>query len=147
MDPSRIVLVGVGNRMKGDDAIGPVLLDSLQGFFPHCIDTGNTPEEYTNVIKRLNPSVIIFLDALDLGAAPGEMRIIEPSGITRLRGSTHTLSLDLILEYLKEETRADVFVIGLQYASISAEPGLSPGMDEAVRVCAEAICSSIGRGS
>ena len=86
---------------------------------------GPAPEEYTGVIKRLNPSVIVFLDALDLGAEPGEIRIIEPDGISQVRGSSHTLSLDLILQYLAEETGADVFIIGLQYAEIGPESGLS----------------------
>ena len=38
VDPDRIVVAGVGNRMMGDDAIGPVLLDALHGSLPHLID-------------------------------------------------------------------------------------------------------------
>lgn len=143
VDPDRIVVAGVGNRMMGDDAIGPVLLDALHGSLPHLIDAGTAPEEYTGVIKRLNPSVIVFLDALDLGAEPGEIRIIEPDGISQVRGSSHTLSLDLILQYLAEETGADVFIIGLQYAEIGPESGLSPGMEESILKCAGMIRSSI----
>ncbi|MDD1729985.1 MAG: hydrogenase maturation protease [Methanospirillum sp.] len=143
LDPDEIIFVGVGNRMKGDDAIGPILLDLLHESFSHRIDAGVAPEEYTSVIKRLKPSAIVFFDALDLGSLPGEIQIIEPEEIARFRGSTHTLSLDLILEYLAEETGADVFVIGIQYARIHDEPGLSPGIEYSIRECAALIYSSI----
>ena len=143
LNPDEIIFIGVGNRMKGDDAIGPILLDLLHESFPHRIDAGVAPEEYTSQIKRLKPSAIVFLDALDLGSHPGEIQIIESEEITRLRGSTHTLSLDLILEYLTEETGADVFVIGIQYARIDDEPGLSPGIEDSIRECAALIHSSI----
>ncbi|MDD1725139.1 MAG: hydrogenase maturation protease [Methanospirillum sp.] len=143
VDPARIVVAGVGNRMRRDDAIGPVLLDALQGSLPHLIDAGTVPEEYTGVIKRCNPSVIVFLDALDLGTASGTIRILEPEEIADLRRSAHGLSLDLILQYLAGETGAEVFVIGIQYGEVTSEPGLSPGIQEAVRICAGMIRSSI----
>lgn len=138
-NPDQIVFVGIGNRMRGDDAIGPVLLDRLRGSISHLVDTGVTPEEYTGVIKRLNPLSIIFLDAVDFGGMPGQMRIIEMEEISSYQGSTHKISLDVLMEYLKEETGADVFLIGVQSAQISYLHGLSPGMTEALEACAEQI--------
>lgn len=142
-DPGRIVVVGVGNRMRGDDAIGPFLADALRGSLPHLIDAGTVLEEYTGVIKRTNPAIIVFLDALDLGTIPGTIRILEPGEIAEVQRSSHGLSLDLILQYLAEETRAEVFLIGIQYAAVTSEPGLSPGVEKAVESCAEMIRSSI----
>lgn len=142
-EPDRIVFVGVGNRMRGDDAVGPVLLDLLSGHVPHLLDAGVTPEEYTGIIKRLKPEVIIFLDAIDFGAVQGQLRIIEMEQISQYRGSTHKISLDVLMEYLKQETGADVFLIGVQHASISDLAGLSPGMDTAIKACAEVIRSAI----
>ena len=62
--PDSIVFVGVGNRLRGDDGIGPVLIDMLRGRVAHAIDAGIRPENYTSAIKRLKPAVIVFIDAV-----------------------------------------------------------------------------------
>ena len=67
----------------------PALVDLLSGNIPHTVDAGVTPEEYTGVIRRLNPSVIVFLDAADFGAEPGQMKIIMPEEVSEVRISIH----------------------------------------------------------
>jgi len=141
IDPGRIVFVGVGNRMRGDDGIGPVLIDHLNGHLPNTIDTGVTPEEYTGVIKRLNPSVIVICDSADCGAEPGSVRIAEADEISRVRISVHKISLEIIMDYLKEETGADVFLLGIQPADISYSSTLSAAVSNAVCECALVIIS------
>lgn len=143
VDPDRIVMVGVGNRMLGDDAFGPLLIDLLQDVSSRCLDAGVVPEEYTSQIKRMNPHAIIFLDAIDHGGIPGEIRIIEPDQILSARESSHILPLNLIMEFLKEETCADVFLIGVQYHDISPESGLSPEMEHALQRCVDLIGAMI----
>lgn len=127
--------------MWGDDGIGPVLLDLLKDHVPHAIDAGITPEEYTGVIRRLAPSVIIFLDAVDWGAAPGRMKIVEKEEISRVRMGIHKISLEILMEYLREETGADVFILGVQPVVVAQSPGLSPESGRAVRHCAGVLRS------
>ncbi|HEY3421784.1 MAG TPA: hydrogenase maturation protease, partial [Methanocellaceae archaeon] len=67
----RIVFVGVGNRMRGDDGLGPVLIDMLKDRVSHAIDAGSTPENCTSVVKRLKPEVIVFIDAVKFDKQPG----------------------------------------------------------------------------
>jgi len=55
-----VVFVGVGNRMRGDDAIGPALIDLIKGRVPHAIDADGAPENVTSAIRRLEPAVIVF---------------------------------------------------------------------------------------
>jgi hydrogenase 3 maturation protease len=145
IDPDQIVFVGVGNRMLGDDGVGPALLDLLIGNVSHAVDTGVTPEEYTGVIRRLNPSVIVFLDAADFGAEPGQMKIIMAEEVSKVRISIHKISLEILMEYLKSETGADVFIIGIQPAEISHSSTLSPSASQGVRECAEVIISLLNK--
>ncbi len=139
----RILFVGVGNRMRGDDAIGPLLLDGLQGHAGHLLDVGATPEEYTGVIKRHNPRIIVFLDALDFEAAPGQVKIAEIEEIAGIANSVHKISLDILMEYLKEETGADVFLIGIQYSRISYASELTPEVAEAIQECIQGITRAL----
>ena len=137
IDPEKIVVVGVGNRMRSDDAIGLVLLDALRDVLFHLIDAGTTPEEYLSIIKRLDPEVIIFLDALERGFPPGTICIVEKGDILPHHENSHYLSLNILLEYLIMETGADVFIIGIQYGTISFGSGLSPEVEEGVLICAK----------
>jgi hydrogenase 3 maturation protease len=123
--PERIVFVGVGNRLRGDDAIGPAVIDAIKGSVPHAIDAGVAPENYTGMIKRLRPLAIIFIDALDFGGAPGSMALVESGEIRRYGASTHGLSLEVAMDYLRQETGADVLLIGVQPERICEEEGLS----------------------
>lgn len=141
--PDRVVFVGVGNRMRGDDGIGPVLIDLLNGRVSHALDAGGTPENFTGAVKRLNPAVIVFLDALDFGASPGCAKIIESADIMRYGMSTHTFSLDVVMDYLEAETGAAVFLIGVQSACISHMPGLTPVAEKFLKDYADIIVSAL----
>jgi hydrogenase 3 maturation protease len=50
LPPEKIVFVGVGNRFRGDDAAGPVIIDMLADRVPHAIDAGPSPENATGAI-------------------------------------------------------------------------------------------------
>ncbi|MGA9140260.1 MAG: hydrogenase 3 maturation endopeptidase HyCI [Methanocella sp.] len=140
----KIVFVGVGNRFRGDDAVGPVIIDMLADCVPHAIDAGPSPENVTGAIKKLKPSAVVFIDALLFKDLPqGTPSIVEIEDIRRLGESTHTLSLDVVMEYLKAETGADVFMIGVQPARISEGEGLSPGMEESLKGVAAVIVHAL----
>jgi hydrogenase 3 maturation protease len=144
MPAESIVFVGVGNRSRGDDALGPMIIDLLAVHVPHAVDAGPSPENITGAIKKLKPKVILFIDALifpDL--PPGTPAIVEIEDIRHLGDSTHTLSLDVVMEYLKMETGADVFMIGVQPGRIADGEGLSPGIHEATEKIACHIRDSL----
>jgi hydrogenase 3 maturation protease len=144
--PDRIVFVGVGNRMRGDDGVGPALADLLKSRVPNAVDAGYAPENYTSAIKRLKPAVIVFIDAVQFGESPaGYARLLDMSEIEQRRISVHNLSLDVIMGYLKEETGADVFMIGVQPKAIADEERLSPDIAAALKKIEDAILRSLGR--
>jgi hydrogenase 3 maturation protease len=144
----RIVFVGVGNRSRGDDAAGPILADMLSGRVPHAIDAGPVPENVTGAVKKLKPATIILIDALIFrDRPPGAPALVEIDEIRRLGWSAHTLSLDVVMEYLKNETGADVFMIGVQPGHVAGGEGLSAGMAEALEKIASIILRAIdGKG-
>ncbi len=57
----------------------------------------------------------------------------------------HKISLEILMEYLQEETGADVFIIGIQPAVVAQSSGLSPESSQAVRHCAGVILSLLDR--
>jgi hydrogenase 3 maturation protease len=144
LPPEKVVFVGVGNRSRGDDAVGPAVIDRLAGRVPHALDAGPAPENATGAIKKLKPAAVVFVDALLFGdLPPGAPAIVEIGDIRHIGGATHTLSLDVVMEYLKAETGADVFMIGVQPGRIRDGEGMTPDIESAVKSIASASISAL----
>lgn len=112
----QVVLVGVGNSMRGDDAAGSWLAGRLNGkVAARVIDAGEVPENYLGEITRLKPDTVMLLDAVDFGASPGSAAVLDQDDLAGVGvATTHRAPLRLFMEYVKRETGARVFVLGLQ---------------------------------
>jgi hydrogenase 3 maturation protease len=144
LPPEKVVFVGVGNRFRGDDAAGPMIIDMLKDYGLYAIDAGPTPEDVTGEVRRVMPKAVVFVDALYMkDLPPGAPEIAEIDEIRYQGGSTHTYSIDIVMEYLKKETHADVFMIGIQPAHIGEGEGLSPGMEKSLKDTAAAIVQAL----
>jgi len=97
-----LVIVGVGNPMRGDDGFGPALAERLktQGINATVVNAEITPENYLGYIASLQPALVLVADAVDFGGRPGELRLIEPRDIVHTGASTHAASLALIEKFL-----------------------------------------------
>jgi hydrogenase maturation protease len=133
----------VGNRLRGDDAVGPILLDTLAGLDrARLFDVGSTPENYILPIAQLAPARILVVDACDFGARPGEFELFDRSQVERLTYgllSTHTLPLSLTIEMLVQETDAAVFLLGVQPAAMEFGTELSAPVSAALPALAEFV--------
>jgi hydrogenase 3 maturation protease len=111
----RLVLVGVGNALRGDDALGCALVDRVKGRTrATLIDAGDVPENYLDVVEAARPEVIVIIDAVALGARPGDVALIEIEQLAGVRVTTHNTSLALVAQALKARTGADVLVLAVQ---------------------------------
>jgi hydrogenase 3 maturation protease len=134
----RTAVIGVGNRLWGDDGAGPELLkrfmEEWEGretpsnsrgkcFF---IDAGEFPEDCLIRVIDLNPDVILLVDAMDLHAEPGSIALLESEALPEdLCYSTHRLSLRTLLR-LWEKNGSKTFVLGIQPKDVVFKEGLSP---------------------
>ena len=129
----KVVIVGIGNVLKADDAFGPELVRKLMeetGLF--CIDAGTTPENYSGKIARENPDTIILLDAAHIGKNPGEWAIMEEDEIVKSGFTTHDLSPAVFIGYLKEKTNADIYLLGVEPENLSLGGEMSRSVKETI---------------
>ena len=132
----RVAIVGVGNPLRGDDGAGPHLIERLRASILNSellFNCGEVPENYLGPISRLNPDTIIFIDSADFSPQPGEIKIIEIKDIKEGGLSTHNASLKLSLNYLKESTKAEIFLLGIQPKSKELGEGISPEVEKALK--------------
>jgi hydrogenase 3 maturation protease len=114
-----VVILGVGNPLRGDDGFGPALVARLKGRVKAvCLDGGSAPEIYAGKIVKEKPGTILMVDALHLGRRPGEYAVLRKDEIARSGFSTHDISPNLLLDYLAEETGAEIYMLGVQPESL-----------------------------
>jgi len=140
----KVVIVGMGNTLKGDDGIGPILARNLKGKIDaEVLDCGVTPENYTAVIRRKEPGTIVIVDAVDLKLKGGAVRIIESSTVKDETFSTHNVSLRVFADFIKTETNASVIIIGVQPEKIGFGFPLSESASQAIKLLEKAIIDII----
>ena len=122
----KVCVVGIGNRLKGDDAAGPELIDRIAGRVHfHCLDAGVAPENYLEKIAGINPDTILLVDAMDFGGEAGACRLFATDQIMGGGLSSHALSLRMTCDYLQQRILAHVFILGIQPAQVKMNQPLS----------------------
>ncbi len=126
----RIVYMGMGNILRGDDGIGPKLVEALRKKGAETVDAGTVPENYVGPVKRLEPDMIVMIDAVHLEREPGAVELLKRDEILENSGfSTHSLSPVLVMERLESETGAEVFMLAIQPGTLKLGDPLSPAVN------------------
>jgi hydrogenase 3 maturation protease len=108
-----LLVMCIGNRDGGDDAVGPYIADHLKKSDIEVIDCGIIPENYTGVIKQKKPKTFIIIDAVEMGLKPGDIRIVPKDKIGLMHISTHGIPLSVLIKYLNQYVKK-VILIGIQ---------------------------------
>ncbi len=139
----RLVFLGIGNELRHDDAAGLVIAEQLRVRVTNpavtILECADIPENFTGHVKRLAPACIILIDAADFGGNPGDSHVFALGDIEKADISTHKASLAVLGAYLRSETGASVFVIGVQPANTKFGTGLTDTLREATNSIVEAI--------
>ncbi|MEM2272909.1 MAG: hydrogenase maturation peptidase HycI [Candidatus Bathyarchaeia archaeon] len=131
----RLVILGVGNPLRGDDSLGLEILKRMKSRFPknvRIICGGVAPENFISKIKRFKPSHVLIIDAALFGGKPGEAKLIPPEQISDVSVSTHTMPLHLLAWLIQRETNAKIALLGIEPKNLSLGEGISQEIREAI---------------
>jgi hydrogenase 3 maturation protease len=107
------VLMGIGNEMKGDDGIGNMIAREFRAPGWKSLPCETVPENFTSVIRRERPPLLVIVDATEMGLKPGEMRIIPEEKLNSDAEGTHGIPLRHLVSYLRKSAGRILF-IGIQ---------------------------------
>jgi hydrogenase 3 maturation protease len=129
-----ILIVGIGNPLKGDDGAGPFFADKVisgkkETAAINCLEV---PENYLTRITSSGAATILFVDAVEMGEMAGFTKIFDTEKIMQTGISTHGISLALIAETVKQESGTDVYLLGIQPKSGRLGEGLSKEVEKSV---------------
>ncbi len=143
----KLVVLGIGNPLRRDDALGLDILKILEGKVPtsvRLIECQTAPENFTGEIKRLKPSHVLIIDSACFGANPGRARLVPPQEIAGVAVSTHAMPLYMLAEILEKSVGAKVVLLGVQPKIVDFGEGLSPALEGALKKIGEQLVGVLG---
>lgn len=140
----RVKLVGIGHPRRGDDGAGPALIRRLEGRVrAELLDASEVPESYAGKIAAGKPDVILLVDAVDFGAEPGALALLERAALPERLATTHGVPLALLMRFLEAESGAKVLLLGLQPKQTEFGSTLSREMVETLTALADWLAQEL----
>ena len=139
MNESALV-IGLGNPLMGDDGLGLAALERLatEWVLPSGVELVDGGTWGLNLLPLLEAAdQVLFLDAVDIGKAPGDPVELTGAELPLLLGiklSVHQIDLRevLALAQLRGTLPSTMACLGLQPATVEMHSGLSPVLQERV---------------
>jgi hydrogenase 3 maturation protease len=128
-----VVVVGVGNPLRGDDAAGCLVARRLHGTpGVRVIEAEEVPESFVGDIAAAVPDAVAMVDAVDLGREPGAVALLEQEQVAAYAPTTHRMPLSLVMEVAHRRTGADVFLIAIQPSRVDFGTLTTPEVSDSV---------------
>jgi len=145
----KLVVMGIGNPMRHDDAVGLELARALRPTSPPeqvvVLECGPVPENFLGKVIEARPTHVLMVDAGLFGGRPGEARLVRPEEARGMTISTHRISPDILASYIRRSTNAEVALLLIQPLDIGLGEGLSSELEAAIRRLAGEVSRAIGR--
>ncbi|MEI7529500.1 MAG: hydrogenase 3 maturation endopeptidase HyCI [Elusimicrobiota bacterium] len=129
----RTLVITLGSILRADDGVGPYVCEHVKFARPdlRLLDAGTTPENIAQTAIDWKPDKVILIDAAHFGGEAGELRVIPLEAINQQTVlSTHSFPLSVTFSIVKEDTGAELVVVGVQARSLDYKEGLSPEVQE-----------------
>ncbi len=133
---AKYMILGVGNRMRGDDGAGSILAERFANSVNDeewaSVDGNVLPENYTSIIKRESPEKLYIVDICNLDKEAGSYYYVPLEAlIESYKFNTHSAPLKIFVDYLKEHVK-EIIMIGIQPKNINMFDELSPEVDNSI---------------
>ncbi len=143
----RVTVVGIGNPLRADDAVGGLVARRLRPAAGlSAIDAEEVPESHLGAVTSTRPDTILLVDAVDLGAPAGSLALVEPGDLDRFTPTSHRVPLQVLAHWLTVETGASVFLLAVQPARTGPGEAVSAEVEAAAAFAADVLDRALWRG-
>jgi len=139
---TRLAVLAVGSRLRGDDAAGLLTtallrrhLNKTPAPFETLLVHGDTaPENVTGQIKSFRPSHLLIIDAADTGREAGHIDQVDPNSLSaNLSATSHALPIKMVVDYIHHYAPCSVTIVGIQPERIEFGQHMTPSVRQAAR--------------
>ena len=145
-----VLVIGVGNPLRGDDGAGAVVIQRLQNCLPPSVTTLQLDSDGVSLMEAWQGfEKVILVDAACSGAAPGAIHRFDASQIELPRGlfhySSHLFGIAEAVELARQLGRLPerLVIYGIEGAVFVYGEGLSAAVAAAVEQVASTIAAEL----
>jgi len=146
----RAVLIGVGNRLRGDDGAGPAVAELARRTLPSGVCVVTCEEEPSRLIESWRSAdVAVLVDALEPAGAPGAVWRFDATGralpARSFRSSTHAFGVGETIELARAlgTLPRRLIVYGIEGAVFDAGSAMTEEVVQALEGVARRIVDEI----
>jgi hydrogenase maturation protease len=146
-----VLVLGLGNPLRGDDGVGPRIIEELaRRGLPEgvtALDVGNAGLDLLNVLEGWERAVIV--DAAEMGREPGCFVRFTPDEVRLARSddrhSLHDAGLSeaLALADALGRTLPELVIFGVQPVEVGWKAGLSSAVEAVIPALADAVMEEL----
>jgi hydrogenase maturation protease len=133
-----LLLLGMGNPLRGDDAIGHLLAEELgpihrEGFEAHAV--GTAVENAMRWVRETAGGTLLLVDAVfDKTLAEGAWAFYPAEQLDSICHSTHSIPLSMLISYWQKEVPGlQVHFLGISIRSSIDMAPLSPALEQTLQ--------------
>ena len=113
----RIVIIGMGNELRADDAIGLLVVRLLKPYSHnrlHVFEGHMTPDVFIAPACAAHPTHLLIVDAAMLHKKPGAWQVIFPKEVKEGLFTTHAIPAIEVAAEIQRRCGAKVAFLGIQ---------------------------------
>jgi hydrogenase maturation protease len=144
------MVVAIGNRFRGDDAVGPLVLDALRSRLPADVRVSETDGDASRLVLAWDGAVhCVAIDAVVSGTETGSIhevdflarsRDVQSASSSHLLGLGEAVELGRALERLPER----LSLVGIEGAVFEQGAPMSPSVQSAIEPAAAMVLAMLG---
>jgi hydrogenase maturation protease len=141
-----VVLLGIGNPLRGDDAIGNDLAESLSGVggtHLRAYAVGTAIENAGHWVRRAAGGKLLLVDAVfDESLAEGAWSFFPDDRLDTVCHTTHSLPLSILTSLWRQEVPGlEIHFLGISIRNNIEFAGLSPALQSTIQELSRLITS------
>ncbi len=145
-DAAVVTIIGMGNELRGDDAVGLLvarLLRPYQTTRLQVFEGYMNPEVFIAPACAAHPTHLLIIDAAELHRHPGEWQILSSDMVEQGLFTTHAIPALEVAKEIQRRCNAEVAFLGIQPKSRDISLSLSAECRHTAEEIAENIRGSI----
>jgi len=129
----KTAFIGLGNRDRGDDAVGLRFVEDLRHLNPsHFFSEEQGLEKAVlEIISRKDIDHVVFVDVCDIGSGPGEIAFLETDSVGE-EITTHKVPLSVLMALIRKEGKK-AHLVGIQPKSLDFGKDVSMVADASLK--------------
>ena len=136
-----VLIIGLGNRLRGDDAAGLLLAEKVNNLKYKVICAESGIENYIGKIIEAKADIIIIIDAVFLNEKIGSYKIFSSDFVQNNEIISHSLSFNILKDLIKSKIHSKIFFIGIQPKTIAIGDKPTLPVIKTINLLAKAINS------